>query len=365
MTQPWDEYLDLQAEDLPTTVTTDAPATPPTNPPTPSLDALAHDLCLPLRFVEQLDVLLRDKRQLVLAGPPGTGKTYIARQLASFYSGGEGARSEFLQFHPSYSYEDFVEGYKPRLDGDSGALMYSVEPGPLLNAVRSAQSSIDQFGEEGAPIHVMVIDELNRANLARVFGELFFALEYRNEPVRRQYSPEDPPLRLPKNLWFIGTMNTADRSTALFDAALRRRFYFINVSPLASPFDEVLRCYLNRLSAAGGPDLQWLADLLAAVNENIPDERYAVGPSYFMREDLTLEIAKQAWDYTVVPYLADRFESLVKEGDFDWNELVKAHAPNTDAAEDVTQVDGEPITVGPPPSPESAGENSEGPGPIA
>lgn len=330
MTQSWDSYMGLQEEDLPTEVTDDSETIhPPIEQlPDDSLAELASSLHLPATFVQEIDRLIEDKGQVVFTGPPGTGKTFIARKLAKHYTQGDDTRMEFLQFHPSYAYEDFVEGFRPRLEDDSANLSFSVEPGPLMVFVRRAQIALDNFGED-APIHVMVIDELNRANLGRVFGELFFALEYRGQSVRLQYSPDKPMLRLPSNLWFIGTMNTADRSIALFDAALRRRFYFIDCSPNHSPFDGVLNSFLTQLHFQGGPNLEWLDTLLRHVNETIPDPRYAVGPSYFMRPDLTVELAERAWKYTVLPYLADRFEGLVASGIFDWSALLEKFAPSS------------------------------------
>lgn len=309
----WDEYLDLQdAGDLPAETT--APAAPVAAPQPASLAALADELCLPPAFLHEVDALIRDKGQIVFTGPPGSGKTYVARRLAAFYAGGEVSRFEFLQFHPSYAYEDFVQGLRPKPDEATGLLTFEAQNGPLLDVVKRAQEASDDA------IHVMVIDEINRGNVARVFGELFFALEYRDQRVRLQYSPQGTPLQLPENLWFIGTMNTADRSIALFDAALRRRFYFVDFSPLSPPFDGVLRCFLDKL----GNGMEWVAAVLAHVNAELPDPRFAVGPSHFMRRDLTPEIAARVWRYTVLPYLADRFPDAAESGRFAWATVVAA-----------------------------------------
>lgn len=324
----WDRHLDIQPNDLPFELVTDPTELSTAAPAAEDLEGLAYELHLPIADVREMLELLRDKRQMVFAGPPGTGKTFVARRLARYIAGDE-SRVEFLQFHPSYSYEDFVEGFRPWTDESTGVLSFSVLPGPLREMARRAQVALDAAGEGGSPIFVMIIDEINRANLSRVFGELFFALEYRDQPVRLQYSPQEPPLRLPPNLWFVGTMNTADRSIATFDAALRRRFYFIDFDPTRPPFNGVLQSFLNRLYGAAGTDLRWIAKLVEYVNNNLPDKRYALGPSYFIREDLSEEHAHRAWKYTIKPYLDDRFGAELVDEDFRWLELVaRAQAPN-------------------------------------
>ena len=156
---------------------------------------------------------------MIFQGPPGTGKTYVAQELAKCLAGGK-ERVTLVQFHPSYAYEDFVEGYRPHLE--NGQPTFALKSGPLRRAAEDADADPDNM-------HLLVIDEINRGNVAKVFGELYFLLEYRDHQVRLQYSNE--PFSLPKNLYIIGTMNTADRSIALVDLALRRRFSFVEVPP--------------------------------------------------------------------------------------------------------------------------------------
>ncbi|MXZ92323.1 MAG: AAA domain-containing protein [Chloroflexi bacterium] len=192
---------------------------------------LANRLYLPAGFVEEIHALLEDKKQVIFQGPPGTGKTYVARKLAEHIAGSK-ERVTLVQFHPSYAYEDFVQGYRPDSSGD-GQLKYELRKGPLLSAAERAADD-----ESGAK-HFLIIDEINRGNLAKVFGELYFLLEYRDEDIRLQYS--DKSFRLPENLYIIGTMNTADRSIALVDLALRRRFYFVEFHPDKWPIQGLLR----------------------------------------------------------------------------------------------------------------------------
>ncbi len=147
------------------------------------LDALARRLYVDVSFLEEVLALLKDKPQLIFYGPPGTGKTYIARDLARHIANGEEADVEIVQFHPSYSYEDFVEGYRPVKD-ETGNLIYELTPGPFLRIARAAENAPErQF--------VLLIDEINRGNLPRIFGELLFLLEYRDEKVSLMYRRPD------------------------------------------------------------------------------------------------------------------------------------------------------------------------------
>lgn len=155
------------------------------------------------------EVLNSDAPQLVLAGPPGTGKTWLARHLAGIGN----TRAEpfsLVQFHPSYAYEDFIEGLRPV--SENNQVVFRNEPGHLLQLVRDLAT--------GGP-NTLIIDELNRANIPSVFGELLYLLEYREQSVRLRLTGD---FRLPEDLRFIATMNTADRSVRSMDAALRRRF---------------------------------------------------------------------------------------------------------------------------------------------
>ena len=254
----------------------------------PPLASVAERLYLPTDFFEEIHTLLEDKNQVIFQGPPGTGKTYVAQELAQHIAWSED-RVTLVQFHPSYAYEDFVQGYRPTLiDGQPG---FELKDGPLLRAARSAAA------EPGAT-HFLIIDEINRGNLAKVFGELYFLLEYRNSEINLQYS--DKPFRLPENLYIIGTMNTADRSIALVDLALRRRFYFVEFHPDSWPVKGLLHTYL----AKNAPGMEWVAKAVDDANQRLSNYREAaVGPSYFMKPTLEDAWAKRIWDHTVRPYI--------------------------------------------------------------
>ena len=258
-----------------------------------SLDELAKELFLtePQGFLQEIETLLDDKRQVIFQGPPGTGKTYVAQKLAKHLAGSE-SRVTLVQFHPSYAYEDFVQGYRPALvNGQPG---FKLRDGPLLKAADRARHELDAD-------HFLIIDEINRGNLAKVFGELYFLLEYREQAIRLQYSDES--FSLPENLYIIGTMNTADRSIALVDLALRRRFYFVMFHPDEEPVKGVLRRWLQEKN----PDSEWVANMVEEVNKKLKDDRHAaIGPSYFMKDVLNDVVVKRIWKHSVLPYIEER-----------------------------------------------------------
>lgn len=249
-------------------------------------------------WLEETVDLLQRRRQLILQGPPGTGKTYIARRLADFVAAGGPVL--LTQFHPGTSYEDFIQGLRPDPEDPS---RFIVKDGPFLGAARIAQ-------ENPETTVVMVIDEINRANIPAVFGELYFLLEYRDQEITLNYGGTTS---LPSNLLVIGTMNTADRSITALDAALRRRFFIRDLRPGKTPVDGVLRNYL-----ATRKDQSWLADLLDEANSLIADRDQHIGPSHLMGE--TEGHARQSWDHSVLPTLEELYYNQpekVKTFDFD------------------------------------------------
>lgn len=149
--------------------------------------------------------------------------------------------------------------------------------------------------------YVLIIDEINRGNIPRIFGELLFLLEYGSKAVQLQYWPEEQ-FSLPPNLFLIGTMNTADRSIALVDAALRRRFYFFEFSPLEAPVNSVLQQWLDRYGHSREP-----AVLLAQLNDEIASDELAIGPSYFMTDPESGPDLERIWQRAVMPLLDEYY----------------------------------------------------------
>jgi len=259
------------------------------------IEELAADLLIERGFLDDAVALLEDKGQVIFYGPPGTGKTYLARKLAEVLTA-DPSRRALVQFHPSSSYEDFFEGYRPEAaDGD---MTYQLTLGPLALMAERAEKSPDRQ-------HVMIIDEINRANLPKVLGELLFLLEYRDEGIPTLYRPEEE-FALPDNLWFIGTMNTADRSIALVDAALRRRFHFIPFFPNRKPIAGLLDRWLEANSES-----PWVGELVAQVNDELKDtlggDDLLVGPSHFMKAGLDIEAVRRIWEYNIEPFIEDQF----------------------------------------------------------
>ena len=259
---------------------------------------------------DELHDLLLENKQIILYGPPGTGKTHVARHLGRWLTGLAAPpphRLTVIQFHPAYSYEEFIEGIRPESREQDGRhqVDYPPRPGVFVRFCRQAERT------EGAC--VFIIDEINRGNIPRIFGELMLLLEYRDEAVPLPYSGSR--FRIPPNVYLIGTMNTADRSIALVDFALRRRFHFFRFGADPDLFDR----WLARQPSAALP---WLGALYRRLaTEAVDDPDYAIGPGLFMRPLDEARLAR-LWRRSVMPYLEEyyvdqpaRAEQWAWEGD--------------------------------------------------
>ena len=257
------------------------------------------DLELLKRWVRAID----RKKQGIFYGPPGTGKTYVAEKLAKHLIGGGDGFMDLVQFHPAYAYEDFIQGIRPKpLPG--GGLSYPIVPGRFLEFCNQARLR--------SGICVLIVDEINRANLARVFGELMYLLEYRDKQIPLAGGKK---FSIPENVRIIGTMNTADRSIALVDHALRRRFAFLGLYPNYT----VLEKYHE--TNGTGYDLEGLISVLQDLNLQISDRNYYVGITYFLREDLSDQI-EDIWRMEIEPYLEEYFfDQQEKVKEFRWEKV--------------------------------------------
>ncbi|WP_341732219.1 AAA family ATPase [Microcoleus sp. EPA2] len=245
------------------------------------------------------------KGQTIIQGPPGTGKTFIAEKLAKHLIGGGDGFSDIIQFHPAYTYEDFIEGLRPITQ--NGQLTYSIVPGRFLEFCEKAEACED--------ICVLIIDEINRANLSQVFGELMYLLDDRQDTKRFITLASGKLFRIPTNVRIIGTMNTADRSIALVDNALRRRFAFIPIYPNY----EVLRQYHQR-EKTGFP-VDKLTRILENVNRAINNKHYELGISFFLTKTLAEDI-QDIWEMEIEPYLEEYFfDNQAKMDEFIWDQI--------------------------------------------
>ena len=273
----------------------------------PNIEALAGELLWETGELQKIVDGLKDKRQVIFQGPPGTGKTYVAKRIAEWCRE-HGGDFRIVQFHPSYSYEDFVEGFRPTLP-EGGQAGFKLTKGPLRRIAEKAEANPDGT-------YILVIDEINRSNVAKVLGELYFLLEYRDEKIGLQYSNEQ--FSLPKNLWFIGTMNTTDRSIALVDSALRRRFYFFGFFSDEPPVKGLLGRWLEE----NNPEAKWVADLVDLANRRLEDRHLGIGPSHFMKKAPPLDEnrVRFIWEQAIIPYIEEQCfgdEDKLKEFAYD------------------------------------------------
>jgi 5-methylcytosine-specific restriction protein B len=273
----------------------------PATQPSYDLDRLSEETGLDKDALERWVRALERKGQAIIYGPPGTGKTFVAERLSRYIVGGTDGFFDVVQFHPAYAYEDFVAGIRPR-PREGGGLDYPVVPGRFLEFCEKARKRRGRC--------ILIIDEINRANLARVLGELLYLLEYRDREIPLATGTL---FRMPPNVRLIGTMNTADRSIALVDHALRRRFAFLALSPNY----DILKKYHTRT----GVGVDGLISVLRNLNAEIGDHHYEVGVSFFLRDDLNSQL-EEIWQMEIEPYLAEYFfDQPEKVARYRWDQV--------------------------------------------
>lgn len=250
--------------------------------------------------IERIKKSLFRKKQIILMGPPGTSKSYIAEKIGKEIAEKDD-RFYKVQFHPDYSYEDFVEGLKA--ETNNGQLTFS----PTKKIFRRICDKANKLGE-GEKI-VLMIDEINRGNVEKVFGELIWALENRNKKVKSLYF-EDNDLMIPENLYIIATMNTVDLSIVNIDAALLRRFHIIDIMPdprvlqnwLSEKFGNTYTEFQDQL-------LNLLEDLNSLISkDSLLGEYRVLGHAYFFVSpkntfEETLDDFEMEWEFSIRPLL--------------------------------------------------------------
>ena len=271
-------------------------------------------------YKEQIS-LLKANHNLILTGAPGTGKTYMAKEIAQYFLNekkdelGNSPRFGFVQFHPSYDYTDFVEGLRPIQEADQNTIGFERKDGIFK---KFCQKAIENGGS-----HVFVIDEINRGELSKIFGELFFSIDpgYRGEDggVTTQYAnmtEEEEKFYVPENVYIIGTMNDIDRSVESMDFAMRRRFAWMEIK-----YDDTLENMLFHKEHGVGPLAEEAKKCLTRLNKEIETieglgTEYHIGASYFLKlKDLQAngdnqDIWKALWKYYLQPLLFEYVRAL-------------------------------------------------------
>ena len=256
--------------------------------------------------------VLLSKKNVILQGAPGVGKTFMAKRLAYSILGViDKSRVKMVQFHQSYTYEDFIMGFRPSETG------FKLKYGPFYNFCKKAEKS--------SRPHFFIIDEINRGNLSKIFGELLMLIEAdkRTEKLNLLYK-EDEEFSVPSNVYIIGMMNTADRSLAIIDYALRRRFAFFDVRPaFKSPL------FLEKINYHKNSALPRLLEYVKELNDDIDDslgEDFEIGHSYFcVDEDTDIDHTwiESTIEYSLIPLLKEYWFDDPKKVE-DWAEKLRS-----------------------------------------
>ncbi|WP_175618877.1 AAA family ATPase [Virgibacillus halodenitrificans] len=279
-----------------------------------TMDEFLSKVFIDKKELVSLISLLKNKKNLILKGAPGVGKTFIAKRLAHVMMGEKDeTRIHMVQFHQSYSYEDFIEGFRPKAEGEG----FELKQGPFVKFARKAERDPERD-------YFFIIDEINRGNMSKIFGELMMLIEADKRDVQINLLYSNDKFSVPPNLYIIGMMNTADRSLALLDYALRRRFSFFEIKPAFQ--NETFQSYVNELD---NPEaLNRVIDEIKSLNNQIIEELgagFQIGHSYFIGDAYKVDIlnrVKEVIEFEIIPQLFEYwFDDEQKAND--WAERLR------------------------------------------
>ena len=272
------------------------------------VDKFLEEVYMDIADYNTLVGLIRTKKNVILQGAPGVGKTFAAKRLAYSMMGQKDQdRVMLVQFHQSYTYEDFIEGFRPTSAGSG----FEIKKGSFYNFCKKA-------GEDLENEYFFIIDEINRGNLSKIFGELFMLIENDKRGNSLQLLYSDEKFNVPSNVYIIGMMNTADRSLAMLDYALRRRFAFYTMNPGFN--SDGFRAYKTKLASSKMDKLIACVESLNTViaADDSLGEGFCVGHSYFCNiEDATDTVLSNIVEYELVPLLKEYwFDEPIKVKDW-------------------------------------------------
>lgn len=281
-----------------------------TYPPYTKEDFLS-EVFMPEEEYDKLSGILRIKKNIILQGAPGVGKTFVAKRIAFSMMGVKDVeRVMMVQFHQSYSYEDFIMGFRPSTDG------FELKRGAFYNFCKKAEI-------DGDNDYFFIIDEINRGNLSKIFGELFMLIENDKRGVSLQLLYSDEKFSVPKNIYIIGMMNTADRSLAMLDYALRRRFAFFEIKPgfTTDGFREYRMSLENEKFDKLIACVESLNNVIS--NDESLGDGFCIGHSYFcnlLPDTINDQILSGIVEYELIPLLKEYwFDEPTKVKDWSSN----------------------------------------------